>query len=254
MVSFDEKNIKDFKFELEPEKRVPLYHQIFMKLKKWIKEGNLSEGDKLPSEKKLAQKFNVVRSTVREALEELEKNGLIKKVHGKGSFVRSEFGNAAFILSRSFTEMAQELGFNAHSKVLNVEVSNAPEHLTKNYDFSLNEKVITIERVRMADDLPIAVENARIKYNCCTGLEDENLSESSIYQLLAEKYHQPLIELEQFLRAVKASPEQADYLRVSEGSPLLSVVTEGYTEEGLIEVTKSYFDTNVFPWKIVNKS
>ncbi|MBS3787165.1 GntR family transcriptional regulator [Candidatus Bipolaricaulota bacterium] len=225
-----------------------------MKIKKWIREGDFSEGDQLPSEKKLARKFDVVRSTVRKALEELEKDGLIKKVHGKGSFVRSEFGNAAFILSRSFTEMAQELGFKAHSKVLNVEVSDAQEPITENYDFSSNEKVITIERVRMADELPIAVENARIKYNCCAGLEDEDLSESSIYQLLAEKYHQPLIELEQFLRAVEASTEQADYLGVSEGSPLLSVVTEGYTEEGLIEVTKSYFDTNVFPWKIVNKS
>lgn len=254
MVNSNNGNFEESKFQLNHEKKVPLYHQIAKKIKSWIIEGELSEGDKLPSEHELAQKFGVVRRTVRDALDELKDEGLIKKEHGKGSFVNSEFGTAAFILSRSFTEMAQELGFRAHSKVLNVEVSEPSVELSNNYDFSLGERIITIERVRMADKIPIAVENARIKYSCCPGLEKEDLSESSIYQLMAEKYHQPLVELEQFLRAVGATEKQADYLDVPADSPLLSVVTKGYTEERLIEVTESYFDTTAFPWKVVHKS
>ena len=100
----------------------PLYFQIYETLHKGIKSGLYQEGDKLPSERKLCEEYNVSRITVREALDRLEKDHLIKREHGKGSFVLGSQYTQLLNKLYSFKDEIEKNGDDASTKMLNIEL------------------------------------------------------------------------------------------------------------------------------------
>ena len=107
---------------VDTDNRLPLYYQLMDIIIKKINNGELKEHDKLPSERELCEQYNVSRTTVRQTMQELEKENLIYKQHGKGSFVSPKVINQSLVKFYSFTEEMKKINKAPSTKVINFEV------------------------------------------------------------------------------------------------------------------------------------
>jgi GntR family transcriptional regulator len=139
----------------------PIYERIEKQLRRRL--AHAADGQAFPSEPKLAQEFGVSRMTVRAALAGLERDGLLERVPGKGSFVRKGAAGRPVGTLMSFHDQALALGKTPRSRVVDAEIRPAtPDQAAALYpdDDPAAATVVAITRVRMFDDLPVAIERA----------------------------------------------------------------------------------------------
>ncbi|AZT90782.1 GntR family transcriptional regulator [Caldicellulosiruptor changbaiensis] len=133
----------------------PRYELVLRKLKHLIEE-KFKEGDKLPSEVELAKFFGVSRATLREAMRILEEEGYVIRKHGIGTFVASRpILQTGMEELQSITKLMEKQGYQPHTKdvIITRTYPNAKEaHMLK---INQNEEIIKIERVRLADNIPV---------------------------------------------------------------------------------------------------
>ena len=207
--------------EIQKINSTPLYLQLKNKVKKDIRTGLLKPGDKLPSEMQMQKEYNMSRVTVRNAMTELEVEGYIIKVQGKGSFVAQSDMLRLPIGVTSFTEDARMQVVEFKSKVLDAGLTDRFFEMDKEF-FGLREeeKVMCIKRLRSANGVPVVIEEnhlpARLKR-----LEQEDLT-GSLYDILINKYH--MIPSNKGRRSVKiifATEDIAEWLQLSPGTPVI---------------------------------
>ncbi|MEY9861686.1 GntR family transcriptional regulator [Catenulispora sp. GAS73] len=146
----------------------PLYERIEKQLRRRLDAA--ADGDPFPSEPRLAEEFGVSRMTVRAALAGLERDGMLERVPGRGSFVRKGAAHRPVGVLLSFHDQALAEGKTPRSRVLEAEVRAAtPQEVAALYQKKDQnpeqppeevEEVVAITRIRLFDDLPIAVERA----------------------------------------------------------------------------------------------
>ncbi len=136
----------------------PLYDQLVDLLKGKI-ENEFEPDSLLPSERELVDQYGVSRTTVRQALQELEQMNYIYRRHGKGTFV-SDLRNHATNLSGaySFTDQMKSLGKHPETKILLYRVVEASKYFADKLNVPLGEKLIKIKRLRLADGVPMMLE------------------------------------------------------------------------------------------------
>lgn len=199
----------------------PLYLQLKNKIKKEIRSGILRPGDKLPSETQMQKEYKMSRVTVRNAMTELEAEGYIIKVQGKGSYVAQSDMLRLPIGVTSFTEDAKVQGVNFTSEVLEAGLKMAESKIDKEF-FKLreDEEIMSVKRVRYADGIPIVVEENHLSCEL-KDLAEEDLTQS-LYDILINKYH--MIPSNKGRRSIKisyATEEIAEYLQLSIGTPVI---------------------------------
>lgn len=208
--------------EIKKTNSTPLYLQLKNKIKREIRTGVLKAGDKLPSEAQLQKMYDVSRVTVRNAMEELTVEGYIIKVQGKGSFVAQSDMLRLPIGVTSFTEDAKMQGVELTSKVIKAEI----EDITTDFDRAFfgekaEGKIFVVKRVRIADGVPVAVEENHF-YASLASLKEENL-EGSLYEILMNKYHLvPVNKSRRSIKIVFADENVAEYLDLSLGTPVIA--------------------------------
>ena len=106
---------------ISPNSSTPLYTQVKDRLKELIQSGAYPEGSKLPSEKELCEKYHVSRITVRKAIEQLESNGMIYSVHGKGTFVKNATIDSSLMKVSSFGDTLAQKGFQGFTRITSYE-------------------------------------------------------------------------------------------------------------------------------------
>lgn len=199
----------------------PLYLQLKNKIKKDIRTGMLKPGDKLPSETQMQKEYGMSRVTVRNAMTELEVEGYIIKVQGKGSFVAQSDMLRLPIGVTSFTEDAKMQGVDFKSFVLAAGLTDAVFEMDKEF-FRLQdgEQVMCVKRLRCADGVPIVIEENHLSARL-RGLEQEDLT-GSLYDILINKYHMiPSNKGRRSVRIIFASEEIAEGLQLSLGTPVI---------------------------------
>ncbi len=132
---------------------IPLYQQISETLIRDIASGRLVSGDRLPPERELATQFDTTVRTLRKALNELEKNGMLERVHGSGNYIRSST-NTKNIYSMFRLELPQGGGLPTAQLLSSREV-NKPVGLPQ---FGTSNRGTRIRRLRSLDKKPVAVE------------------------------------------------------------------------------------------------
>lgn len=200
----------------------PLYLQLKNKIKREIRTGVLKPGDKIPSEAQLQKEYEMSRVTVRNAMEELTSEGYIIKVQGKGSFVAQSDIFRLPIGVTSFTEDAKMQGVNLTSKVITFEIEDMKTELDKAFFGERAEgKVLVFRRVRMADGVPVTVEENHL-FPEMIKMKDENL-EGSFYEILMNKYHMiPSNKGRRSVKIVFADETIAELLDLSIGTPVIN--------------------------------
>lgn len=186
-----------------------------------IESGQLTPGDRVPSERELTEQFGVSRMTARQALRELESQGYLYRVQGKGTFVASPKLEQPLVGLTSFTEDMRRRGLAPGARVLAAGEVEADRKVARLLGLSEGQRVFRLERLRLADGQPMALEIAHIPAAICPGLESESFADVSLYRFLWERCGLLLVRAAQSMESVPASAYEAEMLGVDEGAPLL---------------------------------
>ncbi len=218
-------------------------HSLYSKIKDQIldsiKDGRFGTGDKMPSENELCERFEVSRTTIRLALQQLELEGYISKVQGKGTFVNKKIVHRVLAPMQSFTELMIGQGLNPKTKVLEFTVIAADARLAEKLQIKTSAPVIRLVRLRHAGEEPIHYDVTCIPWECAPGLTAEECS-GSLFRLLEGRFHIRIERSVETLEPVTASFDIAKHLHIREGTPCFQVTTLSYAgEQSIIEYTCS---------------
>lgn len=227
---------------LDQDSSIPLYRQIEEDLRQLITRGVLPPGGGLPPEIELSRAYGVGRQTVRLALSRLVSSDLIVRYAGKGTFVKQQTDRLKFYLDRSFTRQMSEMGLEPHSRVLEKSTGVLSEAFPPVLSDHLGEAYLRLVRLRLGNNQPIGIQSSTILTTQCSGIEEVDFNQLSLYEVLATQFRLPIAEINHIVSAATADVLQAALLQVGSGAPLLVVNTTAWLESGdVIEHTTSYY-------------
>lgn len=227
-----------------------LYLQVKNELYKRIQEGRWKSGAIIPTEQDLIAEFDVSRTTVRQAIDLLVQDNLLEKKQGRGTIVRPQ--NLVGHLGRlkGFTEEARERGQTPKAKVLRSEFKTKFFSEQEILNVPEEEPILLIERIRLADDVPIAIERSCWPQDIGELLENHNLNEAHYYEIL-EQHNIYLKRAKETIRAINATLDEADYLGIRPGECLLEMTRISYgMDDRPIEYTKTKYRSDKYQYSI----
>lgn len=205
----------------------------YYRLKRHLLEmtGDLPVGSPVPPERTLALEFDTSRTTVRQALQELVVEGRLERVQGRGTFVAHP-KVAQVLRLTSYTEDMHAQGLEPTSRLLEVGVVAADKGLAARLDMKVGGKVYRLQRLRMANGQPMAVETTHLSAKRFPRLRQQLGSYTSLYALLGEVYGVHLAEAEETIETALATPAEAALLGTDVGMPLLQLSRHSFSEAG----------------------
>ena len=181
---------------------------------------SLEVGDAIPAERVLSQELGVSRLTLRAALDELVREGRLTRRRGAGTFV-AEPKVAKGMTITSFSDDMRQRGLTPGSRTLEFATIPAGARLGRILHVSPSEPVLSIKRLRLADDEPMAVELLHVREALFPGLTARRLEESSFYDLLETSYEIEIVGGTQTVEPTVTNDEESRILGVPLHSPAL---------------------------------
>ena len=220
---------------------VPIYHQLEEYIKQQIETGILKEEAVIPSEREYAERFQISRMTVRQAINNLVSEGYLKRQKGRGTFVNRKKVEQELQGMTSFTEDMLSRGMNPSSTLLSFQIIPADKNTASDLKIEENDSIYKIKRIRLADGAPMALETAYIPVQIVPGLTEEN-SNLSLYQYIEEHLSLSISEANQEIEASVADSYDAENLGINLGDPTLLIGRISYLTDGIpFELVKSTF-------------
>jgi GntR family transcriptional regulator len=221
---------------------VPLYYQIQRALMEKIHSGELATGDPLASEEELARVYQVSRMTARQALHGLKTSGFAVSQKGRGTFVTRPKLEKNIMHLKGFTEDMKHLGMVPSSKLLEQTVVKATTDLAEQLRVDPDDLVMRLRRLRLADGIPMALEQSHIPLRLFPGLEKINFAKQSLYFVLRETYAVKVAWADEVIEALPATREESALLTIPNKASVLSISRVIMTtEETPIEVACSRY-------------
>ncbi len=221
-----------FNTEIDRSSYVPFYIQVMDVLKEAIEQGDMKPGEQLPGETELCRLFDVSRTVIRQALKELEYEGLIKREKGRGTFVaESKIGESLFQELTGFYQDMEAKGHRAGSKVLKQEVVPATAKVAKHLQIAPGTSVTQIDRLRFVQGEPIVLVTAFLLYEPYPKLLEADLANQSLYAFLEREYGVEIMHSHRVLEAVPANEYEAELLQIQKGAPLIMLDSVSYLED-----------------------
>jgi GntR family transcriptional regulator len=226
---------------------LPRYFQLKEIMRERIRSGEWKPGELIPSERELSEKYGISRMTARQAITDLVNEGLFYREQGKGTFVSQRKITQQLIHLTGFTEDIRARGQRPGTKVLSAKMQPADEDTAEKLRINPGTPIFRLQRLRLADDEPLAIELSQISFKGCERLLEEDLEQNSLYRLLEAKYGIALMEADQELEAGLTGSEEAQLLKISVGSPVLFTRRITYTERNQpIEYAKAVYCGNKY--------
>jgi GntR family transcriptional regulator len=199
----------------------PLYSIVASQAEALISSGEWQEGDRLPPERQLCRDFDVSRSTLRQALGELEERGLITRHQGRGTFVTRPRVQLPIAGVFSIRDALAARGVRLATRVVNVEIIDAGRQLASDLGCLPGDRVVHLERLRLADDEPMVLDSAHLRADLFPGLEDTDFEKRSLYATLTEDFGRTPAEAVETLEPVILTPHECQLLEVPRHTPAL---------------------------------
>lgn len=204
---------------LNPNTDIPMYKQLSEILLDKINNGIFKPGSKLPSESEMIKTYGVSRITIRSAIAELTEDGVLNSIKGKGTFVATPKSLYTADDHYGFTRSCQIAGKKAATRVINKDLVYPPASVAGFLNIPTTEKIIMIQRLRYVDGSEILIETNHYPMSF-SFLLNENL-DSSLFDLLGEKYDITVSRSIRTLEACMPTEEEARILHISMETPLL---------------------------------
>ena len=173
----------------------------------------------IPSERELMTTYDVSRATVRKAIDGLVADGLLQRIHGRGTFVARPRLESRLHLA-SFSQDMRRRGLTPSTRLLNVELDRPPAEVAAALELDADAQAWKLDRVRLADDQPIALENGWYPKALLPGLDRHDLG-GSLYELFSGVFDLTIDSAEQTLWGEAADGGVASRLDAPVNTPLL---------------------------------
>ncbi len=207
----------------------PLYRQLMQRIRADIASGVYPVHARIPSEAELGESYQVSRVTVRKALAELTKEGLLRRMQGKGTYVCAPRLRTNLRDVTSFHEACRMMGCEPGTKVLSAQLIHAEDELREDLAIQGNEAVEVI-RLRLADGDPVMLEINRFSMQYAFLLEEQ--LDGSLYHLLSKRGIEAANGVHE-ISLCYATAQQARLLAVEVGAALLQLDQVIYDQHGI---------------------
>lgn len=226
-------------FKIDKKSEIPLYQQLAHSIKKAVDEQKLKENDKIPAENEFCKIYDLSRTTVRQALDILEKDGYIYKLRGKGSYVstpkiyqnRSSFSK--------FYDDIRSLGKIPVSKIISLKVKVANAYVKEKMQLEENDLICQIKWVRYGNNEPLIYETINLNYKLVDGIETKELTEKKLYDILTEEYGIKMTHGKELFYPCKLDLNEAKNLGLKENDLGMKVERIVFQGKDVVEYTTS---------------
>jgi len=213
---------------------LPYYHQLKQLVSTDITARGLVPGDRLPGDHELCGTYDVSRTVVRQALTELEYEGVIERIKGRGTYVAAP--KIAEGLVQSLTGLFEDVsarGGHLRSEVRRREVVPADDQVAHALEIAVGDPVVEIERLRFVDGEPWALNVTQLPASIGEPFLLEDLVETSLYELLEQKYGVRLVNGRRSVEAAVANNDIAAALQIPIGAAVLVLRSVSCGEGGV---------------------
>ncbi len=218
-----------FRLELGP---IPLHHQVYLDLKAALDEREWRPGDRLPTERDLAQRYGCSLITVRRALSELVREQRLERTRGRGTFVLHPRIDRDFAGDLSFSEEMQTRGLDPATRLIAARPESAGEAVATALGLEPGSPTLYLERLRLADGEPLLLEQVHLPAERFPGLLASDLEHGSLYDLLTERYGVRIARAREVLEPVLLRAREARLLDRKPGTPALLIEGIASTDDG----------------------
>ena len=229
---------------------IPLYFQFKNILLDMMKEEKLLPGDMIPTEFELCDIFGISRTTVRQALTELVNENRFYRVKGRGTFVAQDKINQDFIKRiESFKAEMERKGYTPSTRIIAFEVVEAPIEVAVALNLPVHTDVISLKRLRSADNEPIVIAQTYLPYSSCKNVLDYDMNNQSLYKILSKNINTKINKVVRNIEAVIPTKEDCELLEITKTTAIQVFHYIGYNKfETPIEYTVSRYrgDKNIF--------
>ena len=234
-----------------PLSSVPLHTQLRDVLRARILDGQYPQGSQMPSESELGALFRVSRITVRQALGDLQKEGLIFKIHGKGTFVAKPktFQNVSTL--QGLAESMTGRGFEVINRLLSFKFIAADKLVAERLKLTEGEEVVQIKRVRLINREPVSLEITYLPKALGERLEKADLVTRDIFLILENDCALTLGHADLAIDAVLADSDLTQALEVEPGSPIMRIERLTHTADGApLDFEHLYYRGDAFQYRL----
>jgi GntR family transcriptional regulator len=214
------------------EEETPFYQQLKDKIIDDIESGKLKHGDKLPSERELAEQYGISRMTARHTLSILEREGVVERRVGSGTFISNVKIEMDFITFNSFTRTMLGRGLTPSTQVLSISKNPAKQALASKLHILEGEELVVIKRLRLVNGIPISIEESFVPYKYCPGMDQQLTNNDSLYQMLESKYGITLVRATEYMKVKLAEEKDCKLLRIRSESPCVLREAVAYDDHG----------------------
>ena len=213
---------------------IPLYFQLKQIVRGEIEDGYLRPDDMIPTEKELSERYDLSRTTVRQAIQELTQEGLLYRVKVKGTFVARAKDNQSFIQRlKPFDDHIRETGKTPSTEIISCQVVPMPVYICQELQCPRDSKAIELLRVRYADDEPVVYVQTYMPYERCRCLLDDGRDLRHLYVSMSNYRDLKVYKVLQTYEAVTADVRDVRYLKVKKNYPIQLISIIAYTKEGV---------------------
>lgn len=210
----------------------PMYVQIQERLLALIHSGKLRPGDSLPSEEQLSRTFGVSRMTSRQALQTLRHQGFASRSKGQGTFVSQPRVEKDITHLCGFSAEMRALGLEPGSRVLKSGIVPADPENAAVFEVAVKAPVFHLQRLRLADGIPLAIEQIFLPAQRFPGIEKLDFATLSLYETMRERYRVRLGRVDEILEARSPDKKEAKLLNLDPCASLLVISRTLWTIEG----------------------
>lgn len=233
---------------------IPLYCSICEEIKQQINSGTYAENAYLPAERVLCEMYHVSRSTIRRALNELQKSGYIICAQGNGNFVKPRTFSQSLTKQHSFSKTLSEQGIALENKVLEYTVINSDKYLSS-LPHTLNNASMEshwhkLVRLRYGDSYPLMIETSYMLQSRFITLSDTVLSGGSLYSYLESCYGLHVSRIDETLSPLFPTVIERTYLQIPLHVPCMLTERLCYEQEHLIMIHRTIIRGDKFKFKV----
>ncbi|MFZ4451268.1 GntR family transcriptional regulator [Salibacterium aidingense] len=236
--------------KINQNKNEALYLQIKDILIQRIQEGIWEAHSLIPTEQELMKEFDVSRSTIRQAISILVQTGLVEKTQGRGTIVKPQKLVGSLGRLKGFAEEVVEKGQTPRSKLIRAEFSDQLYTEKTMLEVDEEDTILLVERIRFADQVPVALERTCWPYPIGSILMEYDLNEARYYEIL-EDHNIFLKKASEKIIAINATQHEADLLGIRPGEALLEMTRLSFgMNDHPMEFTKTKYRSDQYHYDI----
>ncbi len=234
------------------EQKLPKYLQISGDIVSLIRRGKLAAGTRVPSENDIIRRYRVSNTTARKALQEIEQEGWVERIKARGTFVRRESVGRSVDRILGFTKNMLQAGRVPSTRLLDIRVLKFGRNLKINgREYRLAGPLCRIDRLRLADGIPMMMETRYVDLSLCPGIHHKDL-EGSLYQIYEKHYALKLVQVNQDLSAcLLEGMREMEHFELEEPVPAFQVEGVAFCgKEMILEMERSLYRGDLYSFSV----